>query len=78
MLNDIINIAKEFLNDNDLKILRYAETNQYYLFEYGTKDGKPLFDNTLIKVDKETKRASNYIITEHLKEMDKLIFKDAK
>lgn len=76
MLNNMIDKAKEFLNDNNLYILTYAETNQYYLFSYGTKDRKPIFDNTMIKIDKKTSTASYYIITEHLKEMSNLKFKD--
>jgi len=78
MLNEMITKAKELLNDNDLVILNYAETEDYYLFAYGTKDGKPTFDNTMIKVDKKTGNASYYIITSHLKEINKLRFKDAK
>ena len=76
MLDKMIIKAKELLNDNDLEILSYAETNQYYLFGYGTKDKKPIFDNTMIKIDKKTNKASYYIITEHLKEMSNLKFKD--
>lgn len=79
MINKALKKAKDFLNDDSLRILRYAETNEYYLFEYGTQDGKAIFDNTLIKVTKNN-IASYYIITEHLEELNKLEFKtiDAK
>jgi len=74
MLNKALIKAKEFLNDKSLRILRYAETKNYYLFEYGTQEGKAVFDNTMIKVTKNN-IASYYIITEHFDELDKLEFK---
>lgn len=79
MINEALKKAKELLNDKSLRIIRYAETKDYYLFEYGTQDGKAVFDNTLIKVTKNN-IASYYIITEHFDELDKLDFKtiDAK
>lgn len=78
MLNNAINQAIKLLNDNTLCILSYAETGKYYLFVYGDLDKKPIFDNAMIKVDKETKIASYFIITEHLDEIDKLNFKEYK
>lgn len=75
-LNKALKEAKELLSDNSLYILRYAESNEYYLFAYGMQNGKPIFDNAMIKVDKENNIASYYIITEHLKEIDKMKFKN--
>lgn len=73
-----LNKAHDLLNDKSLCILKYAETTDYYLFEYGTKDKKPLFDDTLIKVDKTNFVASYYNIVEHLKEVNNLVFIEIK
>lgn len=75
MLSDALNQAKELLNDNSLYILKYAENREFYLFEYGMQDQNPIFDNTMIKVVKKNNKASYYVITEHLKELDKMKFK---
>ena len=73
-----LNKAHDLLNDKSLCILKYAETTDYYLFEYGTKDKKPLFDDCLIKVDKSNFVASYYNIVEHLKEVNNLVFIEIK
>jgi len=73
-----LNKAHELLNDKSLCILKYAETADYYLFEYGTKDRKPLFDDCLIKVDRTNFVASYYKIVGHLDEINKLVFIDIK
>ncbi len=75
MLGNALNKAKELLNDNSLYILKYAETRECYLFEYSTQDQNPIFDNTMIKVVKKNNKASYYVISEHLKELDKMKFK---
>lgn len=75
MLNNALNKAKELLNDNSICILKYAENDEYYLFTYVSQNRKPIFDNTMIQVDKETNKASYYIITKHLEEIDKMKFK---
>ena len=75
MMNNALNKAKELINDNSLRILKYAENNECYLFEYGTQDGKSIFDNTMIIVDKKNNKASYFIISENLKELDKMKFK---
>lgn len=68
--------ANELLNDKSICILKYVETIDYYLFEYGTKDKKTVFDNCMIKVDKKSFEASYYTITAHLDEINKLKFTD--
>lgn len=75
MINNAIIKAKELLNDNELKILSYAETNDSYYFEYGTQNNESIFDNCLIKVDKKSNIASYYLISQHLEEINNLKFK---
>lgn len=68
--------ANKLLSDKSLCLFQYADTKDYVLFSYGTKDGKPEFDDCLIKVDKKTQKATYYEITNNLKEINKLDFKD--
>ena len=90
MVNRIraLKIANDFLGDKNLIITAFAESNLSFIFDYRyktIKNGhvmyKPLIDNTMIEVDKSTGTATNYIITEHLKELSQLKFikiQDAK
>lgn len=78
MITQAINKAKQLLNDNNTKILKYAETKDYFLFSYGTQDGKTIFDNTMIRVDKKDNKAYFTPITKYLDQINKLNFKDAK
>lgn len=71
MLKKVLKIATDFLNDKNTTIIKYAETDNYYLFEY---EGD--IDNCLIRVNKKTLIASYYIITQHFDELNKLVFKD--
>lgn len=71
MLEKALKIANRFLNDNNTSIISYAETDEYYLFEY---EGD--IDNCMIKVNKKTLLGSYYVITQHFDELNKLTFKD--
>ena len=73
---DYLTLAQELLDDDSLCLLKYADTTDYVFFSYGTKDGKPIFDECLIRVNKHTLEASYYKYTCNLKEIEKLTFKN--
>lgn len=77
-------IAYKFLNDKNLRIVKYNENDDRFLFSYeyeeiidGVKHYSPVFDNNMIFVNKHNGKASNYRISENLDEINKLKFKDA-
>ena len=75
MLEDAIKAAKKLLDDKSLKILEYAETDNYYLFPYVNNDNSIEVDNAMIKYDKNTKKASFYMVSINLDEIKNLKFK---
>ena len=78
MFEDAIKAATKLLNDKSLKIVEYAETDDYYLFNYVNNDNSIEFDNSMIKYDKNTKKASFYMISINLDEINNLKFKRIK
>ena len=75
MENKALKIAYDYLDNDNLNIMSYAETDKYFIFCYTYKN-KPVFDNCMVQVDKKTGHASDYIITEHFNELNNLIFKE--
>ena len=69
-LQKTISIAKEYLKDDKLIIKSFFNMPDKYVFTYDC-DGKPIFDNAMISVDKETGKPGTYIISENLKELEK-------
>lgn len=72
ILSEAIELAYRFLNDDSLKITTYREFDDKFLFSYELKDGSPLFDNSMIRIDKSSKEISYYPITEHFEKINKV------
>lgn len=69
-VDEALKIAKQITND---EFDKFAETDKSFYFIY-----KNVIDNTLIKVEKATKEAKHYVITEHFDELEKLTYKELK
>lgn len=77
-LEEAIKLANDYLSKDNSIVVNYREYEDKFIFGYELITGEPIFDNSMIEVNKNTKKVNYYQITSHFDELKKVKSKDVQ